>query len=131
LQAYQEGLQKRPGSLDGLSGMAQTYARMGNTDEAKKLLLQVINKDPRRQNDLLVAGELFIRSRQTQEGINLLSRAEAIHPSSHAEVMMAVAYMKLKQPQRARELLDIAKRRSAQPRGLPRRCQLLPRAARL
>ncbi|MGA2991857.1 MAG: tetratricopeptide repeat protein, partial [Candidatus Korobacteraceae bacterium] len=111
LQAYQEGLQKQPGSLDGLSGMAQTYARMGNTDEAKKLLLQVINKDPRRQNDLLVAGELFIRSRQTQEGINLLSRAEAIHPSSHAEVMMAVAYMKLKQPQRARELLDIAKRR--------------------
>jgi tetratricopeptide (TPR) repeat protein len=111
LQAYQEGLKRQPGSPDGLSGMAQTYARMGNTDEAKKLLLQVINSNPRRENDLLLAGELFIRSKQTQEGINLLSRAEAIHPSAHAEVMLAVAYMNLKQPQRARELLDMAKQR--------------------
>ena len=111
VQAYEEGLRKQPGSLDGLSGMAQTYARMGRIDDAKKLLMQVINADPRRVNDLLLCGEMLIRAKQTQEGINLLARAEAIRPSSHAEVMMAVAYMKLKQLARARELLDAAKRR--------------------
>ena len=111
LQAYDEGLRVRPGELDGLSGKAQTYARMGRIDEAKKLLLQVINASPRRENDLLVAGELFIRTNELQEGIKLLSRAEAIRPSSHAELMMAVAYLKLKQPERARQLLDQAKAR--------------------
>ena len=111
LQAYDEGLRMRPGELDGLSGKAQTYAHMGRIEDAKKLLLQVINASPRRENDLLLAGELFIRSNELQEGIRLLSRAEAIHPTSHAELMMAVAYLKLKQPERARQLLDQAKTR--------------------
>ena len=70
-----------PAELDGLSGKAQTYARMGRIDDAKKLLMQVINANPRRENDLLMAGELFIRTNDLQEGIKLLSRAEAIHPT--------------------------------------------------
>jgi tetratricopeptide (TPR) repeat protein len=111
LQAYDEGLQLHPGDLDGLSGKAQTYDRMGRTDEAKKLLLQVINANPRRENDLLMAGELFIRTNDLQEGIRLLGRAETMHPTSHAELMMAVAYLKLKQPERARQLLDQARTR--------------------
>jgi len=111
LQAYDEGLRLKPGELDGLSGKAQTYARMGRTDDAKKLLLQIINASPHRENDLLMAGELFIRSNDLQTGLRLLARAEAIHPTSHAELMMAVAYLKLKQPERARQLLDQAKMR--------------------
>ena len=58
-----------------------------------------------------MAGELFIRTNDLQEGLRLLGRAEAIHPTSHAELMMAVAYVKLKQPERARQLLDEARKR--------------------
>src|SRR5438270_12954754 len=34
VDAYNRGLQLRPSSVDGLSGLAQTYARMGRNDEA-------------------------------------------------------------------------------------------------
>lgn len=112
LEAFQRGLQLQPGSVEGLSGMAQTYARMGRLDEAKKLLLQVIAANPKRENDLLVAGELFMQTGDTAKGLELLQRAENMHPSSHAELLMAVGYMKLKQPDRAKQLLDQAKRRS-------------------
>lgn len=109
--AYRRGLQADPNSVEGLSGLAQTYMRMGRSDEAKRLLLQVIRANPRRANDLLIAGELFIRTGDVQEGLQFLERAEAIQPSAHAELLMATAYLKLKQPARAKQLLDQAKRR--------------------
>ena len=112
LAAYQRGLKADPNSVDGLSGMAQTCVKMGQIDQAKRLLNQIIRANPRRQNDLLVAGELYITTGDTQQGLDLLQRAEAIKPTSHAELMMAVAYLKSKQPQKAKQLLDIAKRRN-------------------
>jgi tetratricopeptide (TPR) repeat protein len=108
--AYQQGLRLEHNNLDGLSGLAQTYQRMGRLDDAKRLLLQVVNANPKRENDLLMAGELFLQSGAAQQGVVLLSRAESLHPSSRAEVMLAVAYLKLKQPERAKELLDQARR---------------------
>ena len=48
VDAYQHGLQTAPGNADGMSGLAQTYARMGRTDDAKRLLLQVIHANPNR-----------------------------------------------------------------------------------
>lgn len=111
LAAYQRGLKAAPNSVDGLSGMAQTYAKMGQIDQAKRLLMQIVRENPRRQQDLLMAGELYITTGDTQQGINLLQRAESIKPTSHAELMMAVAYLKLKQPAKAKQLLDTAKRR--------------------
>ena len=48
LDAFDQGLGVPPNSVEGLSGKAQTYIRMGKTDEAKKLLLQVIAANPRR-----------------------------------------------------------------------------------
>lgn len=110
-EAYQRGLKIERNNLDGLSGLAQTYQRMGRIEEAKRLLMQVINAAPRRENDLLMAGELYIQGGETERGIALLTRAEAAHPSSHAEVMLAVAYLKLKQPERARHLLEQARSR--------------------
>ena len=110
VEAYQHGLQTAPGNADGLSGLAQTYERMGRTDDAKRLLLQVIRANPNRINDLLIAGELYLRTGDTQEGINLLQRAESQQPNAHAELMLAVAYLKLKQPDRAKEMLDQAKK---------------------
>ncbi len=112
LDAYKRGLQVDAGSVEGLSGMAQTYARMGQTEEAKRLLMQVIAANPRRATDLLVAGELFFQTGDTERGLQLLQRADAMRPSAHSELLMATAYMRLKQPDKAKQLLDLAKRRA-------------------
>lgn len=110
VEAYQHGLQAAPGNPDGLSGLAQTYIRMGRTDDAKRLLAQVLRAHPGRTNDVLIAGELYMRTGDTQAGINLLQRAEAQQSNAHAELMLAVAYLKLKQPERAKAMLDAAKK---------------------
>jgi tetratricopeptide (TPR) repeat protein len=112
VEAYQHGLQFAPGNADGMSGLAQTYERMGRTDDAKKLLSEVIGANPKRTNDLLILGELDMRTGDTQQGITLLQRAEAQQPSAHAELMLAVAYLKLKQPDKAKQMLDLAKKHS-------------------
>jgi tetratricopeptide (TPR) repeat protein len=112
VEAYQHGLQFAPGNADGMSGLAQTYERMGRTDDAKKLLSEVIRANPKRTNDLLILGELDMRTGDTQQGITLLQRAEAQQPSAHAELMLAVAYLKLKQPDKAKQMLDLAKKHS-------------------
>lgn len=109
VEAYEQGLRLEHNNLDGLSGLAQTYQRMGRLDDAKRLLLQVVAAAPKRENDLLMAGELFLQSGAAQQGVALLSRAEALHPSSRAEVMLAVAYLKLKQPERAKQMLEQAR----------------------
>lgn len=111
LDAYDKGLAKEPNSVEGLSGKAQTYIRMGKSDEAKKLLLQVIAANPRRATDLAMAGELFMQSGDLPRAVNLLERSEAVGPSSHAELLLAVAYMKSKQPDKAKALLDKAMKR--------------------
>ena len=111
LDAYERGLKLQGASPEGISGKAQTLARMGRSDEAKRLLTQVVNAHPDRVNDLLILGELNIRTGDIQQGIAVLQRAEAKQPSSHSELLMATAYMKLKQPAKAKELLDRAKRR--------------------
>ena len=132
VEAYQHGLQFAPGNADGMSGLAQTYERMGRTDDAKQLLAQVIRANPNRTNDLLILGELDMRTGDTQEGINLLQRAESQQPSAHAELMLAMAYLKLKQPDKAKQMLDLAKKHCArQCRDLPGRGELLSRGARL
>ena len=111
VEAYQQGLKSDPHAVEGLSGLAQTYMRVGRFDEAGKLLLEVIAANPRRAVDLAMAGELFMHSGDTQRAVNLLQRAEAIEPNAHSEVLLATAYMKLKQPQRAKEVLDRARAR--------------------
>ena len=110
VSAYNRGLQMSPGSLEGLSGLAQTYARMGRMEDAKRLVMQVIAKKPQ-PHTLLMAGELYLRSGDVRGGLNLLERSEKMKPSSHGELLMATAYLKLKQPERAKELLDRARKR--------------------
>ena len=112
LDAYKRGLQLEPGSVEGLSGMAQTYMRMGRAADAKNLLMRVIAANPRRANDLAMAGELFVQTGDLQRGTQLLGRAEALRPSAHTEILLAVAYLKLKQPDRAKAVLERAKARA-------------------
>ena len=92
--------------------MAQTYVRMGRTDDAKKVLLQVLAANPRRVNDLQVAGELFLQSGDQQRALELLARAEALAPTSRTELLMAIAYQRSNQPDRAEEMLQRARGRS-------------------
>lgn len=109
--AYSRGLARQPNSVEGLSGLAQTYMRMGKGDEAKRLLLQVIAANPRRPTDLAMAGELFMKSGDLARAGDLLARSEALQPSLHAEVLLAINYMKQKQPEKAKQLLDRATKR--------------------
>ena len=108
LDAYEHGLQLAPKSVEGLSGMAQTYMRMGKSDQAKKLLLEVIAANPKRATDLAIAGELFMQSGDLGKAANLLERSEAVQANSHTETMLAIVYMKDKQPAKAKQLLDKA-----------------------
>ena len=112
LDAYKHVLAIEPGSADAQSGLAQTYIRTGNANEARRLLNQVIASNPKRVNDILILGELEMRSGDMQRGIDLLQRAEAMQPSAHSELLMAIAYMKLKQPEKAKRLLEQAKQRA-------------------
>src|ERR1700712_2993390 len=48
VEAYKRGSHLNPASLDGLSGLGQTYSLMGRNDEAERLLKQAIAGDPRR-----------------------------------------------------------------------------------
>lgn len=110
LDAYQHGLQNSPGNADGMSGLAQTYAAMGRTDQALQLLQQVIRANPHRTNDLLVAGQIYMKTGNTQEAINLLQRAEAQQPNPHIELMLGMGYLKLKQPEKAKQMLELARK---------------------
>lgn len=111
LDAYNHGLRLEPGNLDGLSGSAQTLAKLGRIEEARRVLFQVVARDPKRANDLLLAGQLTMQSGDLQQASSLLARAEALRPSAFGEVMLATAYLKLKEPDRAKQLLETAKRR--------------------
>lgn len=109
--AYKRGLQISPNSAEGLSGLAQTYFRMGRINDAKRILLDVIAKYPNRVDDQMMAGELFMQSGDVQQAMQILQHAEQIKPSAHGELLMAVGYMKLHETARAKELLDLARRR--------------------
>ncbi|MGZ4820811.1 MAG: tetratricopeptide repeat protein [Terriglobales bacterium] len=109
LDAYNRGLQLNPSSVEALSGLAQTYMRMGQTDQAKQILRKVLALNPRRANDLMMAGELFIQSGDYNGALQLLQRADAIQPSARADLLQALAYQHLHKPEQARQLLDRAR----------------------
>src|SRR5262249_1463783 len=52
LSAFKHGLTVRPSSIQGLSGLAQTYLKMGQKEQAKEILLQVLAANPSSPNDL-------------------------------------------------------------------------------
>src|SRR5205085_6556427 len=60
LQGYQKGLALKPSSIAGLSGEAQTYARMGRINEAQDLLKKVLASNPKSATDLQLSGEVEI-----------------------------------------------------------------------
>ena len=112
VDAYNRGLQLRPSSIEGLSGLAQTYVHMGKTAEAQQILQRVIAANPRSANDLLLAGELFLDSGNAQKALPMLQRGDALQPSARAELLLAKAYLHLNQPAKAQRMLQRAKSRA-------------------
>jgi tetratricopeptide (TPR) repeat protein len=113
--AFQRGLAVRPASVQGLAGLAQTYAKMGRNEDARRLLLQVIAASPHSPNELQLAGELFLSSglsSDPQRALDLLKRAEALDPAARTELLMARAYQLLNRPDEAKQSLERARSRA-------------------
>ena len=110
VDAYNHGLRLSPNSLDGLSGLAQTYSVTGKNDEAERLLKQVLAADPRRSNDALVLGDIYMRAANYTAALDALNRAERAHPDARPELLMGICYERLKRMDMANHYFDLAKR---------------------
>ena len=112
VDAYDRGLRINPSSLEGQSGLAQTYARMGRREEAVKILTRVVAADPRRTLDRVLLGEMLLQSGEYDEAVKSLRQAEQLRPDARSELLLALAYQRLNQMNDAEHYLDLAKRRS-------------------
>ncbi len=111
-EAYAHGLRLKPGAVDGMSGLAQTYRITGRTADAERLLKQVLAADPRRTEDGLLLGELLMKDGEYPAALGYFKKAEQAQPSTRAEVLTALAYQHLKQFDQANRYLDLARHRS-------------------
>ena len=110
LDAFQHGLAHQPGSLRGMAGLAQTYVKMGRDEEAKQILLKVVQQNPNDPDSVGLIGELFLDS-DANRALEFLRRADAQKPSAHFELLIARAYQRLNQPEQAKQYLNRAKSR--------------------
>jgi tetratricopeptide (TPR) repeat protein len=111
LSSYNHGLRLTPSSVEGLSGLAQTYSLMGRIDDAEHLLQQVLASNPQRRNDVLLMGNLYMRSGDYTGALAFLHRAERMKQEARSEVLLAISYEHLKQMDQANHYLELAKRR--------------------
>ena len=111
VDSYNRGLKLQPSSVRGLAGLAQTYARMGRTQEAEQLLKKVVEANPKDASSLQLAGELMLTT-DPNAALPLLQRADTLQPSAHSDMLMAHAYGRLGQPDKSTEYLNRAKSRA-------------------
>lgn len=109
VDAYHRGLALKPSSVTGLSGLAQTYARMGRSAEAQQALEQVLAADPKSDSDLQLAGELLLPT-DPKRSLGYLQRSEAVKPSPRTELLLARAYDRTGDSESARSMLERARR---------------------
>ena len=112
VDAYSHGLRLDPSSLDGQSGLAQVYSLTGRTDEAERILKQVVASSPDRTGDLTMLGEMSMRSKDYAGAIDWLDRAEKIHPDARAELLLALSYQQTNQTDMANRYLELAEHRA-------------------
>jgi tetratricopeptide (TPR) repeat protein len=112
IDAYNHGLHFAPTSLDGQSGLAQDLNLTGRTQEAERLLQQVIAADPRRRDDALLLGDIYMRSKDYTSAIDWLNKAERLQPDARSELLLALSYQQLKQMDLASRYLDMARHRA-------------------
>ena len=111
LQGYQKGLARKPSSIQGLSGEAQTYAKMGRDAEAQDLLKKVLAANPKSVTDLQLAGELAMNS-DPNTALDLLKRADSLKADARTDLLIARAYQKLNQPDNYKQYLNKAQSRA-------------------
>ncbi len=110
IDAYNHGLRLNPSSVEGLSGLAQTYSLVGRSEDAERLLKQVVAADPKRKDDALLLGDIYMRSSDYSSAVEWLNKAERIEPSVRSELLLALAYQHLKQMDMANRYLELAKK---------------------
>ncbi|MGA9390832.1 MAG: tetratricopeptide repeat protein [Candidatus Sulfotelmatobacter sp.] len=111
IDAYNHGLKLKTNSVNGMAGLAQTYARMGRDADAEQLLKRVVELNPKDANSLQLAGELMLNSDPSQ-ALDLLKRADALQGSPHTDLLIAHAYERLGQPDEFTRYLNRAKSRA-------------------
>jgi tetratricopeptide (TPR) repeat protein len=109
VDAYRHGLALKPSSIEGLSGLAQTYARMGRSAEAQQTLEQVLAANPKSEVDLQLAGELLL-STDPKRALEYLQRSEAVKASPRTELLLARAYERTGDGNAAHQMLERARR---------------------
>ena len=109
VDAYHHGLALKPSSVEGLSGLAQTYARMGRTAEAQQVLEQVLAANPSSDVDLQLAGELLLTT-DPKRAVDYLQRSEAAKASARTELLLARAYERNGDAESAHKMLEKARR---------------------
>jgi len=112
VDAYNHGLKNNPSSLEGLSGLAQTFSVLGRRNEAQDLLHRILAADPKRAGDWLLQGELFLREGGYDQALGSLERAERLQPSARPELLLALVYQKTQRFDEAKRSLDLAKKRA-------------------
>jgi len=111
IDAFKRGLQLKPGSVSGLSGLAQTYAKAGRAEEARQLMMKVVAAAPKDVNALNLAGELTLNA-DPAKAAELLRRSEGMRPAARTELLLARAYQRTGKPQEAKRLLAQARSRA-------------------
>ena len=111
VDAYNHGLRIDPSSADGQSGLAQVYSQMGRTNDAEQILKKLVASNPGRRGDLMLLGDLSMRSKDYSGALGWLNKAEGIHPDARSEVLLAICYGQLNQKDLATHYLDLAERR--------------------
>lgn len=112
VDAYTRGLRLSPSSPDGLSGLAQDYSLTGRTEDAERLLKQVFSSNPKRGDDALLLGNLYMRSRDYTNALTWLNKAERLQPNARSELLLALCYQNLNKMDLASRYLEMAKRRA-------------------
>ncbi len=112
VDSYEHGLRINPSSLEGQSGLAQTYSRMGRREEAIQILTRVVEANSRRTTDVLLLGENLLQERKYDEALTHLQRAEQMKADARSELLIAITYERMDQPKQAERYLDMAKHRA-------------------
>lgn len=108
VDAARRGLALKPSSVEGLSGLAQTYAKMGRTVEAQQTLEQALAANPRSDVDLQLAGELLLAT-DPKRAVEYLQRSEGVKASPRTELLLARAFQRTGDGESAHKMLERAR----------------------